>query len=95
MVLFVAFYLYLTLGRRSADTGLLETFLIVHFSLFAFDTLLLIGFICHAAGNAVLKEKGLRLYWVIVLLLGNVVAMPIYWYHYVWKADEKRKGLGG
>src|SRR5262245_16588551 len=26
--------------------------------------------------------------WVVVLFLGNVIAMPVYWYVYIWKASK-------
>jgi hypothetical protein len=26
--------------------------------------------------------------WVVVLFLGNVIAMPVYWYTYIWKASK-------
>ena len=27
--------------------------------------------------------------WAVVLFLGNVIAMPVYWYLYIWKQPEK------
>ena len=29
--------------------------------------------------------------WAVVLFLGNFVAMPIFWYHYVWKPANNSK----
>ena len=29
--------------------------------------------------------KDLKVLWAVVLFLGNVIAMPIYWYLYIWK----------
>jgi hypothetical protein len=26
--------------------------------------------------------------WVVVLILGNVIAMPVYWYTYIWKESK-------
>ena len=26
--------------------------------------------------------------WAVVLLLGNVLAMPVYWYFYIWKEPD-------
>jgi hypothetical protein len=39
--------------------------------------------------------KGL---WVVLLLLGNLVAMPLYWYTFVWRpyfAPPSRREIGG
>jgi hypothetical protein len=33
-----------------------------------------------------------KVLWVIVLFLGNLVAFPIYWYLYMWRA-ERRAGF--
>lgn len=33
-------------------------------------------------------EKDKKVLWAIVLFLGNVVAMPIYWWVYIWKAES-------
>src|SRR4051812_35362604 len=27
--------------------------------------------------------------WAVVLLLGNLFAMPVYWYHYIWPKTDK------
>jgi len=35
-------------------------------------------------------KKDLKAVWAIILFVGNVIAMPIYWYLYIWK-DEKQK----
>ena len=31
--------------------------------------------------------------WAVVLFMGNMIAMPVFWYHYVWKpsASQVRK----
>lgn len=30
-------------------------------------------------------EKDKKVLWAVVLFMGNVIAMPIYWYLYIWK----------
>src|SRR5919106_545047 len=30
-------------------------------------------------------EKDKKVLWAVVLFMGNVMAMPIYWYLYIWK----------
>ena len=27
--------------------------------------------------------------WAVVLFMGGVIAMPIYWYFYIWKEPEQ------
>lgn len=29
-----------------------------------------------------------RALWAVVLVLGHVFAMPVFWYHYVWKPNR-------
>jgi len=33
---------------------------------------------------------GRRAFWAVVLFMGNMVAMPIYWYLYVWRERTER-----
>lgn len=33
-------------------------------------------------------DKDKKVLWAVVLFLGNIVAMPVYWYLYIWR-DEK------
>ena len=37
--------------------------------------------------NNVPKDK--KALWAVVLFLGHVVSIPIFWYHYVWKPASK------
>jgi hypothetical protein len=36
--------------------------------------------------NAVIQDK--KALWAVVIFLGNIIAMPIYWYLYIWKKAE-------
>jgi len=45
---------------------------------------LLVGYIGHVYRNEQI-EPGTKLLWTIVILFGNIFAMPIYWYIYVWR----------
>jgi len=31
-------------------------------------------------------EKDKKVLWAVVLFMGNMIAMPVYWYLYIWKA---------
>src|SRR5687768_15443143 len=43
--------------------------------------------------NAVKTE--LKALWAVVLFFGGPIAMPIYWYLYVWRADTAPAASGG
>jgi hypothetical protein len=32
-------------------------------------------------------NKDMKLLWVVVLFMGGLIAMPIYWYLYIWPTD--------
>jgi hypothetical protein len=36
-------------------------------------------------------DKDKKVLWAVVLFMGNMIAMPIYWYLYIWK--EQSSGL--
>jgi hypothetical protein len=38
-------------------------------------------------------SKDKKALWAVVLFLGNVIAMPVYWYLYIWKEDDKNIGI--
>ena len=35
-------------------------------------------------------EKDKKVLWAVVIFLGNMIAMPIYWYLYIWKEVPAR-----
>jgi hypothetical protein len=40
--------------------------------------------------DRVSKDK--KALWVVVLFLGNMIAMPVYWYLYIWEEDDRNIG---
>jgi hypothetical protein len=36
--------------------------------------------------NAIPQEK--KALWAVVLFLGNILAMPVYWYLYIWREPQ-------
>jgi hypothetical protein len=52
---------------------------------------LLIYYIIHVMNNTRLDSSG-RLVWLLIVLLANVVAYPIYWYLEVWKSPATAGG---
>ena len=49
----------------------------------------LLAFYLHHVFSTKSIDKERRLLWGIVLLLGNVFAMPIYWYRYIWHQQHQ------
>lgn len=65
--------------------------------IFHFGTMLLIAalvtfYIVHVfKSSALLGQK--QALWAVVLLLGTVIAMPVYWYLYVWREAARTNSL--
>ena len=49
---------------------------------------LIIFYILHAI-RTIKPTDDMRIIWVILILLGSVLANPIYWYLHIWKEQEK------
>ncbi len=68
------------------------TFFIVLFSLHFLTMLwifaLLIIYIINVFKNERV-DKDKKALWAVVLFLGNMFAMPVYWYLYIWREPEK------
>ena len=43
-------------------------------------------YVVHAVRNVSLKRQQ-KTKWVIILVVLNVFALPVYWYQYIWSAD--------
>jgi hypothetical protein len=33
-------------------------------------------------------DKDKKVLWAVVLFMGNMIAMPIYWYLYIWREEK-------
>jgi len=70
------------------STRAFPVFFAVIFVLHIFTMLLTMGltifFIVDVFKN-VRVDKDKKVLWAIVIFLGNMIAMPIYWYLYIWK----------
>lgn len=55
---------------------------------------LLIFYIQDVFKNPRLDEQK-RVLWALVLFMGNMVAMPVYWYVYIWPAETGRQRTSG
>jgi hypothetical protein len=87
VILFLATVGYGALGGPTAlEAFPFELLLVLHLLTMLLGASLLVFYVSHLFRNdRVDKDK--RSLWAIVLLLGSIVAMPIYWYAYVWTQD--------
>ncbi|MCB8939912.1 MAG: hypothetical protein H6655_15990 [Ardenticatenaceae bacterium] len=46
----------------------------------------------HKTNHVSTKE---RPFWTLALIVGNIVAMPIFWYRYVWQTIEPPQSKPG
>lgn len=46
-------------------------------------SVLIAGYIGHLLSNDKVSQNT-KAVWTVILLLGNVIAMPVYWYIYIW-----------
>lgn len=53
---------------------------------------LLAFYFIHLFRTRIIDEEK-RVLWAIVLLVGNVVTMPIYWYRHIWQPVYHKKGI--
>ena len=52
-----------------------------------------IGFIMFAL-NSVVVPKGKRWLWAALLLFGNFIVLPFFWYWYIWRSDAVLPDMG-
>jgi hypothetical protein len=90
MVLFIGFIfltLFLTGGGGPSQGGGLPGFFLVIFVLHFLTILWIWALIAFYIFNVFKNdrvEKDKKVLWAVVLFMGNVIAMPIYWYLYIW-----------
>ena len=63
---------------------LFSLLLVGHVGTMIVTTGLLVFYIVHVFKNSALSDNT-RILWTIIILMGNVVAMPVYWYLHIWK----------
>ena len=93
MVIFFAFvfsaFLFVS-SSEGGDPGFPLSFMIIfplHLLTMIVIVALTIFYIMNVFKNTRV-EKDKKVLWAIVLFMGNLVAMPIYWYLYIWKDSE-------
>jgi hypothetical protein len=90
MVLFMLFMfsaVFFIGGPGSGDTGVPLPFLLI-FPLHLLTMLAIMALTVFYIVNVFRNErvdKDKKVLWAVVLFMGNMIAMPIYWYLYIWK----------
>lgn len=56
----------------------------LHFFTLVESLALIAYYIYHVFNNKNVK-KDKKTLWTVVIFIGNYIAMPIYWYNYIWK----------
>jgi prolipoprotein diacylglyceryltransferase len=90
-VIFLTSFLQAT--GKPANPGIFNLFPIL-FVFYGLTIILMVGlpifYIMHIMKNN-FDTPELRIIWVILVLMGGIVAMPIYFYLYIWRGAEKQK----
>jgi glucan phosphoethanolaminetransferase (alkaline phosphatase superfamily) len=60
----------------------------IHFASMLLTLVLLIVYITHLFRNKVVPNDKKAL-WAVILFLGNVIAMIVYWFLYIWTSSSK------
>jgi hypothetical protein len=96
MIIFFVFALSMIfLAPRAGGEGGPALFMII-FPLHLLTMLLIMGLTVFYIVNVFKNErveKDKKVLWAVVLFMGNMIAMPIYWYLYIW-SEEKRPSVG-
>jgi len=96
MILFFITIFSVVLFSRGADPGAGPPPLIaLIFPLHILTMLVIMGLTIFYMVNVFKNErvvKDQKVLWAVVLFLGNVLAMPIYWYLYIWKEASPAAG---
>lgn len=78
---------FMSIGMGSTKSGSPGAFLFI-FPLHMLTMLLMFAlitiYVVHAFRTNLIPEDR-RILWVVVLLFGNLIAAPIYWYLYMWR----------
>ena len=89
MLFFVFIFSAILLSGGGGDAAGPPTAFVLIFALHLLTMLIITGLTIFYIVNVFKNErveKDKKALWAVVLFLGNVVAMPIYWYLYIWKA---------
>jgi len=91
MLIFLFMFVQMFLSMGSAGTGNLGNFYIL-FGMHIFTMLMMFVLITIYLINVyrnVSVDKDKKILWTILILFGSIIAMPIYWYLFIWKEPLK------
>lgn len=87
--LFFGFFFLTMIG--GGDSEIMFRFMFtMHLLTMLLMVALLIIYIRDVLKNKMVPETR-KTIWVILLLFGNIIAMPFYWYEYIWKNHLNHK----
>lgn len=90
MILFFVFVfssIFFMRGPAGAEAGP-PLFFVVFFALHLFTMLWIMALTIFYMVNVFKNDrvdKDKKVLWAVVIFMGNLIAMPIYWYLYIWK----------
>lgn len=89
--LFIAFFIFTmsfaAQGGHNISGGPPPVFIVIfglHIFTMVWDVGLMIFYIVHVFRTKAIRET-MKILWTIVLIFGGPIAMPIYWYLYIWR----------
>ncbi len=91
MIFFMTAMFYLTVFASRdpmIEDGAMPALFMVIFPLHLLTMLLIMGLTVFYMVNVFRNErvdKDKKVLWAVVLFMGNMIAMPIYWYLYIWR----------
>jgi hypothetical protein len=90
MLIFFAFFIYMFMGISrggNIDEKMFWSIFPVHILTMLISMGLLTYYIVNLyRSNRMNKDT--KIIWAIVLFMGNMIAMPVYWYLYIWREPK-------
>jgi hypothetical protein len=90
VVIFSSFFFMPRAG--SSEGGAFPALFMIIFPLHFLTMLLIMGLTVFYMVNVFRNdrvEKDKKVLWAVVLFMGNMIAMPIYWYLYIWREETE------
>jgi hypothetical protein len=89
MILFFLFIFAMMLLPSFGETSGAPPLFVIIFPLHLLTMLIIMALTVFYIANVFNNErvdKDKKVLWALVLFMGNIIAMPIYWYIYIWKS---------
>ncbi|HEU0144746.1 MAG TPA: hypothetical protein VFQ47_08155 [Nitrososphaera sp.] len=94
VVIFSSFFFMPRNG--SSEGGAFPALFMIIFPLHFLTMLLIMGLTVFYMVNVFRNdrvEKDKKVLWAVVLFMGNMIAMPIYWYLYIWREEKEMPNI--